>query len=127
MSVKENKAFIRRIYDQLNQGDTNAFFNACAPGYIEHLTDRDINLEQSKEFEDKWLKESTNLNATINDMVAEGDKVVVLVTWRWIEKSTGKKFEMTNANIFRIAGGKCAELWNVTDIRLAQQLGALSK
>jgi ketosteroid isomerase-like protein len=124
MSTKENKELVRRIYDRLNQGDTDAFFNACAPNYIEHLTDRDMNLGQSKKFEANWLKESVNLNATINDMVAEGDKVVVLVTWRWTQKDTGKKIEMTNANIFKIANGKFAECWNVTDIRLAQQLGA---
>ncbi len=127
MSTKENKELVRRIYDRLNQGDTDAFFNACAPNYIEHLTDRDMNLGQSKKFEANWLKESVNLNATINDMVAEGDKVVVLVTWRWTQKDTGKKIEMTNANIFKIANGKFAECWNVTDIRLAQQLGANPK
>ena len=48
MGVKENKVLIRRIYDKLNQGDTNAFFNACTLDYVEHLTDRDMNLEQSK-------------------------------------------------------------------------------
>jgi ketosteroid isomerase-like protein len=127
MGVTENKALIRRIYEKLNQGDTDAFFSSCAPDYVEHLTDRDMNLQQSKEFEANWLKESVNLNATINQMVAEGDKVAVLVTWKWKQKDSGKKIEMTNANVFRIAGGKCTEIWNVTDIRLAQQLGAMPR
>jgi ketosteroid isomerase-like protein len=127
MGVKENKELIRRAYDKLNQGDMDAFFNLCTPDYVEHLTDRDMNLEQSRQFEANWLNESINLNATINNMVAEGDKVALLVTWRWTQKDTGKKIEMTNANIFRIANGKFAEVWNVTDIRLAQQLGAAPK
>jgi predicted ester cyclase len=86
-----------------------------------------MNLEQSRQFKANWLNESINLNATINNMVAEGDKVALLVTWRWKQKDTGKKIEMTNANIFRITNGKFAEVWNVTDIRLAQQLGAAPK
>jgi ketosteroid isomerase-like protein len=124
MSIKENKELIRRTYEKLNRGDTNAFFNLCAPDYVEHLTDRDMDLVQSRQFEANWINNSINLNATIGEMVAEGDKVALLVTWRWTQKDTGKKIEMTNANIFRIANGKFAELWNVTDIRLAQQLGA---
>jgi predicted SnoaL-like aldol condensation-catalyzing enzyme len=124
MSVKENKELIRHAYEKLNQGDTDAFFNLCTPGYVEHLTDRNMNLEQSRQFETNWINESINLNATINEMVAEGDKVAVLVTWRWKQKDTGKKIEMTNVNIFRIAKSKFAEVWNVTDIRLAQQLAA---
>jgi predicted ester cyclase len=86
-----------------------------------------MNLEESKQFESEFLAAFPDIKVTINDMVAEGDKVAVLVTWKGTNKETGKKIEMTNANIFRIANGKWAEAWNVTDIRLAQQLEAIPK
>jgi ketosteroid isomerase-like protein len=124
MSVEENKALIRHAYELMNQGNWAAFWDdLCSPGLIEHLTDRDMNKEQAKKFEADALANTTDLNITINDMVAEGDKVAVLVTWRWKQKDTGKNIEMTNANILRIEKGRIAEVWNVTDIRLAQQLG----
>jgi len=127
MSIKENKALVRRIYELINRGELDAYFDCCAPGYVEHLTDRDMSLEQSKEFEAKFFVEFPDINITINDMVAEGDRVAVLVTWRAVNKDSGKKIEMTNANVFKIAKGRIVEAWNVTDIRLAQQLGAIPK
>jgi|SRR3989304_5807511 len=123
MSVKENKVLVRRVYEQINQGKLDAFFNLCTADYVEHLTDRDMSLEQSKEFEARFFVDFGNINITVNHMVAEGDEVAVMVTWRATHKGTGKKIEMTNANIFKIANGKFTEIWNVTDIRLAQQLG----
>jgi len=125
MSIEENKTLVRRVYEMINKGDIDAYFELCSPGYIEHMTDRDMNLAQSKQFEVRFFAGITDLNITINHMVAEADKVAVLVTWRWTLKGTGKKGEMTNANIFRISNGKIMEGWNVTDIRAAKQLGAM--
>jgi predicted ester cyclase len=122
MSVKENKALIRHAYELINRGGLNAYWERCTPDYIEHMTDRDMSLEQAKEFEDNFFVEFPDINLTVNDIIAEGDKVAVLVTWRAANKDTGKKIEMTNANVFKIAKGRIAEAWNVTDIRLAQQL-----
>jgi ketosteroid isomerase-like protein len=125
MSTKENKALAKDIYELINQGNLEACYELCAPEYVEHMTDRDMNLEQSRAFEDKFFNDFTGIHVTIDHMVAEGDKVAVLVTWKARQKDTGKKIEMTNANIFRFSNGKWAESWNITDIRLAQQLGAV--
>jgi len=39
---------------------------------------------------------------------------------------TGKKIEMTNANILRIAAGKCAENWVTPDfLHVMQQFGVI--
>lgn len=127
MSVEENKALVRRIYELINSGDSASYFEFCAPGYTEHMTDHDMNLEESKKFEADFLAAFPDIKVAINDMVAEGDKVAVMVTWKGTHKDTGKKIEMTNANIFKFANGKWAETWNVTDIRLAQQLGSIPK
>ena len=88
MSIEEeNKAIINRVYELINQGNWDAYWDElCSPNLIEHLTDRDMNKEQGKKFESDFLANTTNLNITLNDMVAEGDKVAVLVTWRWTQK-----------------------------------------
>ena len=127
MSLEKNKALVHRVYELINRGELDAFYELCAPGYVEHLTDRDMSLEQSKQFETKFFADFPDINITINEMVAEGDRVAVLVTWRGVNKDTRKKIEMTNANIFRISAGRIMEGWNVTDIRLAQQLGVIPK
>ena len=129
MSVEEeNKAIINRVYELINQGNWDVYWDELySPSAVLHMTDRDMSKEQSKKFEYDFLANTTNLNITLNDIVAERDKVAVLVTWRWNQKDTNKKIEMTNANFFKINEGKIVEAWNVTDIRLAQQLGVLPK
>ena len=43
MSIQENKKLIRYAYNKLSQGDKDAFFNLCAPDYVEHLPDLKTN------------------------------------------------------------------------------------
>ena len=68
---------------------------------------------------------------TVEDMVAEGDRVVVRVTIRGTRKgdwsgipADGKSTEMGEIMIFRIADGKLAERWNIADLwGVMKQLG----
>jgi steroid delta-isomerase-like uncharacterized protein len=133
MSIKENKALIRRIYELANQKKVDAFFEFLAPEYVEHWTDRNLSREEAIEADTMFFKALSDLTATIEDLVAEGDKVAIRVTWRGTHKGelmgmspTGKKAEMTNAGIYRIANGKIAECWATIDsLRFMQQLGAI--
>jgi C-1 hydroxylase len=132
MSIKENKALVRHVIELWNRRDTDAFFELLAPEYIEHLPTGDISLEQLKKYAHTFFAAFPDISITINDMVAEGDKVAVLVNWRATHKGeyigipqTGKKIDINVAMIIKIVGGRWVEFWNVTDIRLAQQLGAI--
>ena len=72
-----------------------------------------------------------HLNVTVDDMVAEGDRVAARFTARGIHKgvfmglpATGKSITMTGIEIFRIENGKIAELWGEANLLgLMQQLG----
>ena len=134
MSIKENKALVRHVVDLWNRRDMDAFFELLAPEYVEHLPTGDISLEQLKKYAPKFFAAFPDISITINDMVAERDKVAVLVTWRGTHRGeymgippTGKKFDFPVAMIIKIIGGRWVEFWNVTDIRLMQQLGAIPK
>jgi predicted SnoaL-like aldol condensation-catalyzing enzyme len=123
LSIKENKALARHVYELLNNREFNKLFELWAPGYILHSISGDLSAEQARQFEVQFFVDFPDAKANVEETIAEGEKVAVLVTWQGTHKATGKKIKMTNANIFRITDGKLAELWNVTDIRLAQQLG----
>jgi steroid delta-isomerase-like uncharacterized protein len=134
MSIKENKALVCRVIEFWNRRDMNAFFKILAPEYVEHLPTGDVSLEQLKKYATKFFAAFPDISITVDDMVAEGDKVAVLVNWRATHKGeymgippTGKKIDITVAMIIKIVGGRWVEFWNVTDIRLAQQLGAIPK
>ena len=74
-----------------------------------------------------------HLNVTVEDMVAEGDRVAARFTARGVHKGafmglppTGKPITMTGIEIFRIKDGKIAELWGEANLLgLMQQLGIL--
>jgi steroid delta-isomerase-like uncharacterized protein len=134
MSVKENKALVRRFYELLNQGELNAAYELMAHEYIFHSPAGDWSLEQSKQFDITWFAAFPDISATIIDMVAEGNKVAIRVNWKGTHKkdflgmaSTGKKLDITNANTVKIVAGKFIEGWNVTDVRFLEQLGAIPK
>jgi predicted ester cyclase len=112
----------------------DAFFNILAPEYVEHLPTGDVSLKQLKQYAHTFFAAFPDINITVDDMVAEGNKVAVLVTWRMTHTGefmgvppTGKKIEMTNANIFRIAKGRIVEGWNVMDMLFLQQFGLIPK
>jgi steroid delta-isomerase-like uncharacterized protein len=134
MSINENKALVRRVVELWNRRDMDAFFNILAPEYVEHLPTGDVSLKQLKQYAHTFFAAFPDISITINDMVAEGDKVAVLVNWRGTHKGeymgippTGKKIDITVAMLIKIAAGRWVEFWNVTDLRLAQQLGAVPK
>jgi ketosteroid isomerase-like protein len=76
MGVKENKELVRRIYELLNQGNLAESYELCPPRFVEHFTDRDMNLEQTKQLETDLFNTFPDTKITINDMVAEGWNVI---------------------------------------------------
>ena len=73
------------------------------------------------------------LNVTIDDIMADGDKVTARFTARGTHKGefmglppTGKPITMTGIEIFRVENGKITELWGEANLMgLMQQLGIL--
>ena len=71
--------------------------------------------------------------STIEDLFAEGDKVVLRFTFHGTHQGefmgvapTGKQVTMPGIDIFRIADGKIVELWGQEDVLgMMQQIGAI--
>jgi steroid delta-isomerase-like uncharacterized protein len=135
MSVKENKELVHRVYELASTGNLEALWELYDTGYIEHTADGDITLAQIKQGTAAFFSAFPDLAFTVEDMVAEGDKVAYRVTVRGTHKGqfmgiapAGKKIEMKNTCIFRINNGKVAEWWGTLDgLRMMRQLGAIPK
>jgi predicted ester cyclase len=52
-----------------------------------------------------------DLRVAIEDMIAEGDRVVCRNTWRWTDPGTGKRMEFHGFVMWRFEGEKIAERW----------------
>ena len=133
MSTEENKVLVHRAFELMSRKELDAFFELLDPRYIAHYPIGDFPLEQAKQFETMYFAAFPGASATIEDMVAEGDKVAVRVTWRATHKGefmgitpTGKQIEVANTLIFRIADGKLVENWaTIDELRLMRQLGVI--
>ncbi len=132
MSVTENKALVHHVIEFWNRRDMDLFFEVLSPEYVEHLPTGDVNLQQLKKYAETFLTAFPDIEITLKEMVAEGDKVAVLVNWKAIHKgvymgipASGKKIDITVAMIIKIRKGKWVEFWNVTDINLSKQLGTV--
>jgi len=137
MSVEENKALVRRWFEESNKGKAAAIAvvdKLCASSCILHSSSgRDYSVAEYKKYTNDLVNTWPDSHFTIDDMVAEGDKVAVRITMNGTHKGeymgippTNKKMTMWMIQIFRIAGGKIVEGWSRTDtLGLMQQLGVV--
>jgi predicted ester cyclase len=137
MSTKENKVLLRRWYGAMSKGDINAWDNAwnrfVAPEYILHGAMSDLTLAQAKQNSASLWAAFSDISFSIDDIIAEGDKVAARCTLRGTHKGqwfgvapTGKRFTVTGLEINRIAGGKFVETWARYDFSgIMAQLGVI--
>jgi steroid delta-isomerase-like uncharacterized protein len=137
MSVEANKALVRRIFDEMNRGNPAIIEEVYDPDYMHHdpslppawQRGRDNYLTGMRTF----FTAFPDLHGTVEEVVAEGDKVVVRITWRGTQKGelmgippSGKRAEFGFIGTMRIADGNVAEGWvNFDSMGMLQQLGAI--
>lgn len=135
MSTKGNKAILQRIYEVFNAGDLVPLDQLIAADAVDHnpFPGQTPGLEGIKQMFTAFRTAFPDAHQTVEDMIAEGDKVVARVTLTGTQKgafmgiaSTGKKVTVTGIDIVRFANGKAVEHWgNEDDLGMMQQLGAL--
>jgi predicted ester cyclase len=59
----------------------------------------------------EMYKTMPDLHVTIEDMIAEGDKVMCRNIWRWTDSITKKKMEFHGFVLWRFEGARIAERW----------------
>jgi steroid delta-isomerase-like uncharacterized protein len=128
---EENKALARRSWESVDNPDI--LEEVYAPDVDWHDPDRDIQgLEEARQFISMFKSAFPDMSATIEDVIAEGDKVVTRVTIRGTHQGeseefgppTGRQIEGQGLSLHRIEGGKIVEEWNSYDqLSLMQQLG----
>jgi steroid delta-isomerase-like uncharacterized protein len=136
MSLEDNKAIVRAhveaLFNQHQVAQTDEFFTQ---DYLDHapLPGQAPGLEGAKHKWASYLTAVPDMRATIEDMVAEGDKLAVRWTVQGSHRGellgippTGKHVRFSGISIYRLAAGKIAEQWEQWDrLPLLQQLGVL--
>ena len=133
---EENKALARRSWEIVNQHNPDLIDEFYTPDLVWHEPDQDIQgSEEAKQFVSTFLEAFPNLNVTLEDEIAEGDKVVTRWTIRGTHQGelmgiapTEEQIELKGITIHRIKGGKIAEEWERYDnLGMMQQLGVVAE
>jgi steroid delta-isomerase-like uncharacterized protein len=135
MSTEENKNIVHRFFAQgPSKGDLNAANKLLADDFTLHVPlPCSPGVQGINEVIVACRAAFEGLNVTVEDMVAEGDKVAARFTAYGVHKGafmglppTEKPIVMTGIEIFRIEDGKIAEIWGEANLMgLMQQLGIL--
>jgi steroid delta-isomerase-like uncharacterized protein len=134
MSTEENKALVRRAWEVVfNQRNLDALDEFYAADAVWHQPDQDLQgLEEVKQWLARPFEAFPNLNVRVEDVIAEGDKVVIRYTSRGTHQGetgglgtpTGRQIELEGIAIQRFEGSKIVEFWDRFDgLSLLQQLG----
>jgi len=137
MSAEDNKALIRRQFEAIwNGGNLNVIDELYAPNYTNHDPANPDQAPGPAGFIQRVSLYRTalpDLHLTIDDQVAEGDRVVTRWTGSGTHRGdllgippTGRSVSVTGMLISRIEGGKFVEEWvNWDTLGLLQQVGAV--
>ena len=135
MSLQENKDIVQRVVDLVNEGKLEQAKDLFTSDFSNHdpgapaVRDREALIQlfavRRAAFPDARV--------TIEDLVAEGDRVAKRWTYRGTHTGefmgiagTGKEFSITAMTLYRISSGKVAELWwNYDSLGMMQQLGVI--
>jgi predicted ester cyclase len=133
MSTEENKTLVAKRFEELDNRNFAVLDELFSPEYTLHLpgAQAPLDLEQTKQLYVDLYSALPDLTHTIEDQIAEGDKVVT----RWTARGThrgellgragsGTEIVFGGINIYRIANGKLDEShvnWDV--LAVAHRLG----
>ena len=133
---EENKALARRSWEIIDQHNPDLIDEMYAPDFVWHEPDQVIQgSEEAKQFVSTFFEAFPDLNVTVEDEIAEGDKVVTRWTIRGTHQGelmgmapTEEQIELKGITIHRIEGDKIAEEWERYDsLGMMQQLGVVSE
>lgn len=138
MSTEANIAVAHRVFDELfSQGNFDAADEIYASGHTSHDPQAPgVNgAAAMKHYIGMYRAAFPDLHVSIDDTIAEGDRVVIRWTARGTHQGelmgvppTGKQAVVTGINIFRVSDGRIQEEWvNWDTLGLLQQLGVAPK
>ena len=130
---QRNKEILRRYWDgKWNQRSPTILDELQSPDVVYRSPSMEMNgLEEYKQVYGAFASAFHDTHLTINDIIAEGDKVMTRVTLRCTHKGelegiapTGKTLTVSLFTVFRLDGGKIVEEQELLDeLGMMQQLG----
>jgi len=138
MSAEENREIVRRFWGVWEEGKLGLVDELVAPDYVNHspgMPGQPEGPEGVKAVVSMFRAGMPDLRVVIEDMIAEGDKVMMRYKIEGTHEGelfgvppTGRRVSVESITVERVSSGKIREHWRVTDtLDMMQQLGAISE
>jgi predicted ester cyclase len=136
VSAEDNKALVRRFVDEVQSaGDIGLIDEICSPEFVNHSAPPGIpaDCEGIKIATAIFRRAFPDSYFTVEDMMAEGDKVATRKTFHGTHEGelmgippSGRSVSMGLIDIVRVSEGRVVEHWSMGDsLGMMQQLGVI--
>ena len=136
MSTTKNKVLADRVWEEIwHRGELGRIDELFAPDFVRHDPGRELHgPEENRQFIEGLRTAFPDLHVTIDDQIAEGDKVCVRYRFEGTHRGaflgiapTSKRIAYSGILIYRVLNDKIAEQWTEFDLLgFLKQLGAFS-
>ena len=135
MPIEENKAIVLSfLQDVWAAGNLTIVDELVADDHVHHLTRRDLHGPEGVKQLVLWFRSFLpDLQISIRDLIAEGDRVVAYFIFSGTDTGgyldnppSGNPVEYSAIDIFRVRSGRIVERWGIVDtISMMHQIGAI--
>ena len=134
MGIEENKKTLQRLFDEVwNNENLDAMDECFTEDFVRHgIGGTSIDLKTYKEFLVNTHKAFPDIHRSLDEMVAEGDKIAFSFTWTGTDTGgftgtpTGKKLAVEECYITRFENGKIVEIKQHADaLGMLRELGVI--
>ena len=118
MSIEENRAVVRRFIDEFwNKGTLAVLDEIAAPNFAHQLNAETRSLEAYRRLYADMPDAYSETRFALEDMIAEGEKVVTFWTWSGTVTKTGEQVsDFPGITIFYFTDGKVAKILSCHDM-----------
>ena len=128
----ENKELIRRVFEAFSKHDLDTMSSLVSEDLVHHGTTSQ-GREGFRAEAQYWIDAFPVMSSSIEELVAEGDKVVVRLRVTATNEGeffgsppTGRTVDVQEVHIARVEDGHIAEMWSAPDLYgLLSQLGMI--
>ena len=113
-SLEEMKTFVRNHFeDFVNRKKSDVALKNFSDDFLDHdeAGGVAVGAQAAKTMMEGAYQKWSELHVTVEDLLAEGDKVMVRNIWHATDKASGRKIEFHGFVLWRFANKKIVERW----------------
>jgi predicted ester cyclase len=114
LTLEQMRLFVKEHFEVfVNKRNAAIIRTNMTPDFLDHdgPGGKPTGVEGDEQMMVAMFKAMPDLHVTVEDLIAEGDKVMCRNVWRWTDATSGKRMAFRGFVLWRFEGTKIAERW----------------